>query len=89
MIHTDFALVIVGPTGKPLDIPNASCAECHRAGTSVSPERVHWNQNEENAGKYKVNIESATFDSAARKVTVKYFLSGSDQQQRGLQPGHS
>jgi OmcA/MtrC family decaheme c-type cytochrome len=72
--HTDFALAILGPTGKPQNIPNGSCAECHRAGTSVSPERVHWNQNEENAAKYKVNIESATFDSAGRKVTVKYSL---------------
>ena len=72
--HTDFALVIVGPTGKPVDIPNQNCAERHRAGTSVSPERVHWNQNEEDAAKYKVNIESATFDSAGRKVTVKYSL---------------
>ena len=72
--HADFALVIVGPSGKPADIPNASCAECHAAGKSVSPERVHWNQNEENAAKYKVNIESAVFDAGARKVTVKYFL---------------
>jgi len=72
--HTDFALAILGAAGKPTDIPNLNCAECHRAGTSVSPERVHWNQNEENAAKYKVNIESATFDSAGRKVTVKYSL---------------
>jgi OmcA/MtrC family decaheme c-type cytochrome len=73
--HTDFALAIVGPSGKPKDIPNGSCAECHRAGTSVSPGRVHFNQNEENAANYKVTIESATFDAAARKVTVKYFVS--------------
>ena len=73
--HTDYALVIVGPSGKPKDIPNGSCAECHRAGKAVSPERVHFNQNEENAAKYKVNIESATFNAGARKVTVTYFLS--------------
>jgi OmcA/MtrC family decaheme c-type cytochrome len=73
--HTDFALVIVGPGGKPQDIPNLNCAECHRAGTAVSPERVHWNQNEENAAKYKVNIESAVFNAGARTVTVTYFLS--------------
>lgn len=72
--HTDFALVIVGPSGKPADIPNANCAECHRVGTSVSPERVHFNQNEDTSAKYKVNIESATFDAGARKVTVKYSL---------------
>jgi OmcA/MtrC family decaheme c-type cytochrome len=70
--HTDFALQIVGPNGNPNDIPNSSCAECHRVGTSVSPERVHWNQSEDHAAKYKVNIQSATFDPAARKVTVKY-----------------
>ena len=72
--HTDFALVIVGPSGKPADIPNSACAECHAAGKSVSPERVHFNQNEDTSAKYKVNIESATFDAGARKVTVKYSL---------------
>ena len=72
--HTDFALVIVGPNGKPADIPNSDCAECHAAGKSVSPERVHFNQNEDTSAKYKVNIESATFDTGARKVTVKYSL---------------
>ncbi len=45
-------------------MPNANCADCHQAGSNVSPERVHWNQNEENAAKYKMNIESATFDAA-------------------------
>ncbi len=74
LTHKDFALAIVGPSGKPTDIPNGSCAECHRDGTSVSPGRVHFNQNEENSAKYKVTIESATFDSAARKVTIKYYV---------------
>lgn len=73
--HTDFALAIVGPGATPKDIPNARCAECHRVGAAVSPERVHWNQNEENAAKYKMNIEDATFDAAARTVTIRYFLS--------------
>jgi OmcA/MtrC family decaheme c-type cytochrome len=73
--HTDFALAIVGPSGKPKDIPNANCADCHAAGKPVSPERVHWNQNEENGAKYKVNIESAVFNAGARVVTVTYFLS--------------
>ena len=40
----------------------------------MSPERVHFNQNEDTSAKYKVNIESATFDAGARKVTVKYSL---------------
>jgi len=72
--HTGFALSIVGPTGKPKDIPNKDCADCHGVGKSVSPERVHFNQNEDNAAKYKLTIESATFDPATRKVTVVYYL---------------
>ena len=72
--HVDFALTLVGPNAKPKDIANKDCAFCHRAGSEVSPERVHFNQNEDHAAKYKVNIESATFDAAARKVTVKYSL---------------
>ena len=62
----------MGPNAKPLDIPNGECAQCHRVGTAVSSERVHWNQSEDHSAKYKVNIESATFDPAGRKVTVKY-----------------
>ncbi|HET9977774.1 MAG TPA: OmcA/MtrC family decaheme c-type cytochrome [Burkholderiaceae bacterium] len=61
------------------DLPNSTCAACHKPGSNIAPERVHWNQNEENAGKYKMNIESATFNDTAdhkgRTVTVKYFLS--------------
>ena len=72
--HTDYALTLVGPNAKPKDIANKDCAHCHRFGSEVSPERVHWNQNEENAAKYKVTIESATYDPSARKVTVKYFV---------------
>lgn len=72
--HAGFALAIVGAGAAPKDIPNASCAECHRAGTAVSPERVHFNQNEENAAKYRMAIEAATYDAAARKVTIKYAL---------------
>ncbi|MCU0988970.1 MAG: OmcA/MtrC family decaheme c-type cytochrome [Xanthomonadales bacterium] len=72
LTHRDFALAILGPNGKPQDIPNGSCAECHRAGTAVSPERVHWNQNEENSARYQVKIDSAIFDAAGRKVTVRY-----------------
>ncbi len=70
--HTDFAIALVGPNAKPEDIPNSECAYCHRVGTAVSSERVHWNQAEDHSAKYKVNIESATYDAAARKVTVKY-----------------
>ena len=55
------------------------CAGCHSAGSNIASDRVHWNQNEENASKYKMNIEAVAFndtaDHKARSVTVKYFLS--------------
>lgn len=58
---------------------NQQCAECHKVGSAISPERVHWNQNEENSAKYKMNIESVAFndttDHKARSVTVNYYLS--------------
>lgn len=60
---------------KATDLTNAQCTTCHKAGSNISPATVHWNQNEENSAKYKMNIESATYDAATRKVTVKYFLS--------------
>lgn len=60
---------------KAKDLPNATCVACHKPGSNIAPDRVHWNQNEENAAKYKMNIESAVYDAGARKVTVKYFLS--------------
>jgi OmcA/MtrC family decaheme c-type cytochrome len=60
---------------KAKDLTNKQCADCHKVGSNISPERVHWNQNEENAAKYKMNIESVVYDATARKATVKYFLS--------------
>ncbi len=55
---------------------------CHNptSNPTLSPERVHWNQNEENAAKYKMNIEDVTYTPSATAggtstVTVKYFLS--------------
>jgi OmcA/MtrC family decaheme c-type cytochrome len=56
-------------------MPNSACVGCHSPGSAVAPERVHFNQNEENGVKYKMNIDSAAYDAATRKVTVKYFLS--------------
>jgi OmcA/MtrC family decaheme c-type cytochrome len=56
-------------------MPNSACVGCHSPGSAVAPERVHFNQNEENAAKYKMNIDSAAYDPATRKVTIKYFLS--------------
>lgn len=61
-----------------IDLKDGFCAGCHSPGTNISPERVHWNQNEENAAKYKMNIESAVFndtkDKKGRTVTVTYSL---------------
>lgn len=67
------------PTSAAKDMPNSACAACHQVGSNIAPERVHWNQSEENAARYKMNIESTTFNDTAnhrgRSVTVKYFLS--------------
>ena len=70
--HLPLAVQLVGPNAKPSDIPDSDCAFCHGKGGAASAERVHWNQAEEHSAKYKVNIASATYDPAARKVTVKY-----------------
>ena len=71
--HKVFAGSLVGAGAAAKDLTNAQCAACHVGG--ISSERVHWNQNEENAAKYKMNIESTTYNASTRKVTVKYFLS--------------
>ena len=68
--------------GNPLAMTNAQCVACHNptSNPTLSPERVHWNQNEENAAKYKMNIEDVTYTQSATPngtstVTVKYFVS--------------
>ena len=73
--HTVYAGTLVGAGAAAKSMTNQMCADCHRPGSNLASERVHWNQNEENAAKYKMNLESVAFDSTARKVTVKYFLS--------------
>jgi OmcA/MtrC family decaheme c-type cytochrome len=73
--HTVFAGELVGAGAKATDLSNKQCNDCHKPGSNISAERVHWNQNEENAAKYKMNIESASFDATTRMVTIKYFLS--------------
>lgn len=55
------------------DVDN-NCVACHGAGKTWSSEQVHWNQNEENSAKYKVVIDSTTYNSGTRKVTVKYHV---------------
>jgi OmcA/MtrC family decaheme c-type cytochrome len=77
--HSVFAGTLVGAGALATDLTNQQCNDCHKPGSNISPERVHWNQNEENAAKYKMNIESTAFNDTAdhtgRTVTVKYFLS--------------
>ncbi|MRD47923.1 OmcA/MtrC family decaheme c-type cytochrome [Caenimonas koreensis] len=73
--HKVIAGTLVGAGAQAKALTNKQCADCHVVGSNISPERVHWNQNEENAAKYKMNIESVAFDAVTRKVTVKYFLS--------------
>ena len=73
--HKIFAGTLVGAGAAAKDLTNQQCADCHVVGSNISSERVHWNQTEENAAKYKMNIESASFDAGTRNVTVKYFLS--------------
>lgn len=51
-----------------------NCNSCHGAGKTWSAEQMHWNQNEENAAKYKVVIDSTTYDATTRKVTLKYHI---------------
>ncbi len=73
--HKTYASSVVGAGAAAIDMTNAQCVACHKVGSNISSEVVHWNQNEENAAKYKMNIESASYDSVTRNVTVKYFLS--------------
>jgi OmcA/MtrC family decaheme c-type cytochrome len=68
------------PTAQASDLPNATCLTCHKAGTNLGSDRVHWNQVEANAAKYKMNIQSVTLvqapsDTLEGQVEVKYFLS--------------
>ncbi|HUG22387.1 OmcA/MtrC family decaheme c-type cytochrome [Piscinibacter sp.] len=73
--HTIFAGELVGAGKTATDLSNQQCADCHKPGSNISPERVHWNQVEEHAAKFKMNIESTSYNAATRIVTVKYFLS--------------
>ena len=72
--HQLFADLWGGAGTPPNNLPNSECMRCHET-PSFSPARVHWNQAEEHAAKYKVNIQSASYDPATRKVTVKYNVS--------------
>lgn len=70
-IHT----ALPGVGGSAEQMTNNSCAGCHSEGSNLSAEQAHWNQGEENAAKYKVNIEAASYNPSTRKVTVTYNVS--------------
>jgi OmcA/MtrC family decaheme c-type cytochrome len=77
--HAGVAVSLNGAGSLAASLTNVQCAKCHSAGSVVSAENVHWNQSQVNAAKYKVNIESVTFnntaDQKARSVSVKYYVS--------------
>lgn len=76
--HDALALSLSPAKANAAAMTNADCASCHTSG-QWGAEQVHWNQNEENAAKYKVNIDSATFldtsDHTGRKIRVVYYVS--------------
>jgi OmcA/MtrC family decaheme c-type cytochrome len=78
-VHKVVAGMRYGSAAQATALTNADCADCHKVGSTISSERVHFNQVEVNAAKYKMNIDSVAFndtaDHKARSVTVKYFLS--------------
>lgn len=78
-LHKVVAVMRYGAGAPATALKNSDCADCHKVGSTIAPERVHFNQVQANAAKYKMNIESVAFndtvDHKARSVTVKYFLS--------------
>lgn len=62
------------PVSDPWNLPDSECARCHSVGTGLEAERAHYNQIQDQARRYKMVIDSATYDASARKVTVKYYL---------------
>lgn len=58
----------------PATLTNAQCQACHLTGSNLDTARVHYNQNEENAARYRLHIESATYDPGTRDVTLRYYL---------------
>jgi OmcA/MtrC family decaheme c-type cytochrome len=55
-------------------IGDGACQACHIAGgpLNVGVQQVHWNQNQQDAALYKVVINSASYNSATRTVTLGY-----------------
>ena len=73
--HKVYAGTLVGAGAAAKSLSNQQCVDCHKAGSNIAPERVHWNQIEANAAKYKMNIDSAEYNAATRSVSLKYNLS--------------
>ena len=77
--HLRFATALYGPTAVARSLTNADCLGCHRQGSNLGADTVHWPQNEVNRALYKMNIEAVVFndtpDHKGRTVTVRYFLS--------------
>ena len=78
-VHAGVAISLNGAGSLATSLTDVQCADCHGVDSVVSAEKVHLNQIQTNAAKYKMNIESVTFndtsDHKTRSVTVKYFLS--------------
>ena len=66
---------LMGSPANAAAASNSYCINCHSAASNWGPEQVHWNQNEKNAAKYKMNIDSVTYDATNRKATISYYLS--------------
>jgi OmcA/MtrC family decaheme c-type cytochrome len=63
------ATTFLGNKASAAETSNLLCGVCHGIGSPYSPEQVHWNQNEEDAAKYKVVIDSATFTADGTGAT--------------------
>jgi OmcA/MtrC family decaheme c-type cytochrome len=78
--HGNYATTLVGAGATAADLSNQQCNECHKPGTNIGADRVHFNQVEVNAARYKMNIMSATLALAPTETTegqveVTYYLS--------------
>ena len=82
-LHRALAEMTLGAGAQATQMSNQRCVDCHKAGTSISSERVHFNQAETNMAKYKMNIEKAILvdppSHKGRSVAVTYYLSDPTQ----------
>jgi OmcA/MtrC family decaheme c-type cytochrome len=73
--HKPIAETRVGVGSAATALPNSQCLTCHTPTSQIGSERVHWAQNQQDTARYRMNVESLSYDGASRLVTVKYFLS--------------